>query len=151
MEVDWAEPVFCLKYAPCTLLEKGLAQTAYSHKVLRPVCLKKSSSSFSISFPFSLIYYVDVRCFHIYQGTVEVLYVINGNLLVFSLILHVGVCMLLLVLTLCLTFPSSCLPDLLPPLFHHVCVVILEDHLHQACQPLQRGTKTRCSKTSLLC
>lgn len=57
---------------------------------------------------------------------------------------------MLSVLTLCSVFPSSCLPDLLPPLFRHVCMVLLEDHLHQACQPLQRGTITRFSKTSPL-
>ena len=38
-------------------------------------------------------------------------------------------------------FPCSRLPDLLPPLFHHVCMVLLEDHLHQACKPFQRGTR----------
>lgn len=47
----------------------------------------------------------------------------------------------LVVLTLCLMFPCSRLPDLLPPLFHHVCMVLLEDHLHQACKPFQRGTR----------
>ncbi len=47
-------------------------------------------------------------------------------------------------------FSSSCLPDLLPPLLHHVCMVVLEDHLHQTCQPLQRGTITHSSATSAL-
>lgn len=60
----------------------------------------------------------------------------NSTLLVFSVY----------TLTLCLMFPSSCLPDLLPPLFHHVRVVLLEDHLHQAWQPLQRGTLARFNK-----
>lgn len=37
------------------------------------------------------------------------------------------------------SFPSSCLPDLLPSIFHHVCLVLLEDHLHQTFKPHQRG------------
>lgn len=46
--------------------------------------------------------------------------------------------------------PASCLPDLLPPLLHHVCMVLLEDHLHQACQPLQRGIITQFTTIVLL-
>lgn len=38
-----------------------------------------------------------------------------------------------------LNFHSSCLLDILPPLLHHVCLVLLEDHLHQTFKPLQRG------------
>lgn len=44
------------------------------------------------------------------------------------------------ILSLCTFCLRSCLPVLLPSLFHHVCVVLLEDHLYQTFKPFQRGT-----------
>lgn len=42
--------------------------------------------------------------------------------------------------SLCSVLLRSRLPLLLPPLVHHVCVVVLEDHLYQTFKPFQRGT-----------
>lgn len=46
-------------------------------------------------------------------------------------------------LSLCVTLLRSCVPVLLSSLFHHVCVVLLEDHLYQTFKPFQRGTEPK--------
>ncbi len=43
-------------------------------------------------------------------------------------------------MTVNLSVPCSCLPGRVSCVVHHVCVVVLENHLYKTKHPFQRGT-----------